>query len=163
MKNTHNEFIGIDELKKQHNKQICLFEEWAVNREWLSFHKSHYDWWAFPFDKPSSYAFAYTIYDEEVNKLKEDKFFIEKYLKGVELLMLSWGWDLKQEKLIDNPDSDQKWQNWPIRLHKCAMSVKLFGFKKEYNSIKKYAEYLMKNKTSFLYNGKDLSESFVEF
>ena len=34
--------------------------------KWATFHHSHYDWWAFPIDQPSSYGSAYQVGKEEL-------------------------------------------------------------------------------------------------
>ena len=36
--------------------QNSLFVQWDKNKDWRSFHDQHYDWWAFPINKPSSYG-----------------------------------------------------------------------------------------------------------
>ena len=158
--NNHKEFVGINQLKEKHHLQIENFEIWAKNRNWSEFHNSHYDWWTFPIKAPSSYGFAYSVFEHEINQLKADAEFVIKYLKGVELLMLSWGWEIYHEKLVNEPDKDQTWHGWPIRLHKCANSLEQFGFEKELKSVVKYARYLIEKGISFSYNGKDLADYF---
>jgi hypothetical protein len=86
--------------------------------------------------------------------------FIHNYLRGVELLLFSWGWDLRNEIPIPDPAIHQHWYNWPIRLHKCAMSLMEFGFETEFNSVKKYARLLINQGVSFDYNGRDLLTLF---
>ena len=124
------------------------------------FHSNHYDWWMFPIDDPSSYSFAYTIYDEEIAELKQDDGFIEGYLSGVKLLALAWGWDLDQQEYIPNPDPNQTWHDWPIRLYKAAKSVKLFGFNTEFESLRSYARDLISQGKSMIYSGRNLSDLF---
>jgi len=46
---------------------------------------------------------------------------------GADLLLLSWGWNSEEGKSISNPESDQAWANWPIRLAKCTRSMWMFG------------------------------------
>lgn len=159
-KNTKEEFVGINQLKEKHKWQLEKFENWAEEGEWINFHTSHYDWWMFPIKASSKYGYAYSVYQDEIDQLKSDKDFIKKYLRGVELLLLSWGWELYHEKFVDRFDVDQNWFNWPIRLHKCANSLEQFGFNNELSSVKKYAKYLINQGVSFEYNNKDLSEFF---
>ena len=92
----------------RHAAQVEKFEEWAKERQWNRFHHSHYDWWTFPYGCHSgAYGAAYAIYEYEA-----------------QLLMLSWGWDLKGRCYVEDPDSDQRWQDWLIRLYKCAKFLK---------------------------------------
>jgi len=115
----------------------------------------------FPYNHKSSYGYAYTIYDFETQELKKDSIFISRFLRGVELLLLSWGWNLEEQNFIAKPHSAQCWQNWPVRLYKCGMSLKQFGFETEFLSVKKYATFLLEKKIDFSYLGKDLSFVFT--
>ena len=159
-KNDHPEFVGIPELKKKHHAQIVEFEKWARADDWQQFHDSHYDWWAFPINKPSRLGFAYTVYEEEINQLSQDAVFSKELPLGAELLLRSWGWDMRRRAHIEHPLPGQDWQNWPIRLHKCANSLMLFGFQQEFESVRQYARSLISEGVGFNYNGKDLSELF---
>jgi len=160
VKNKHAEFVGIQALKEKQASQLNLFEAWAQAHDWQQFHASHYDWWMFPFSKPSQFGFAYVVYESEILSLKQDPAFISKYLRGVELLLLSWGWDLKQAVPIPQPDLSQTWHNWPIRLYKCALSLQEFGYTAEFHSVRTYARRLIQQGVSFEYNGNDLSTLF---
>ena len=153
-------FVGLNELINRHGLQLEQFEDWAKNREWSSFHAAHYDWWMFPIDQPSRLGFAYTVYESEIQSLKSNKVFVEHYLRGVELLMLSWGWDLYRRKEIEDPDPDQCWRQWPSRLYKCAQSLKLFGFDEELRSVINYGKLLIDRGEDFSFRGKDLSAFF---
>ena len=72
--------------------------------------------WMFPINEKSSRGFSYTLSSEHVEELKANKDFMKDLKRGVELLMLSWGWDIQSEKLIDNPTRHQVWQDWPVPL-----------------------------------------------
>ena len=159
-KNEHTDFVGLKALKEKQASQLALFEVWAKSHDWMQFHSSHYDWWMFPFSKPSQFGFAYVVCESEIRELKQDPDFVRNYLRGVELLLLSWGWDLQKECGITEPDHDQSWHNWPIRLYKCAVSLQEFGYTAEFNSVRSYARLLLKQGVSFEYNGKDLSTIF---
>ena len=161
VKNEHREFVGLDALKAKQALQLSLFEEWAEKKDWRQFHESHYDWWMFPYSKPSRLGFAYVVYESEIHDLKLDPVFIQNYLRGAELLLLSWGWNLQKESLITHPGIYQEWQHWPIRLYKCACSLQEFGFMTVFNSIRKYGVFLLKQGNSFEYNGRDLSQIFI--
>jgi len=159
-KNEHTDFVGLKALKEKQASQLALFEVWAKSHDWMQFHSSHYDWWMFPFSKPSQFGFAYVVCESEIRELKQDPDFVSNYLRGVELLLLSWGWDLQKECVITEPDHNQSWHNWPIRLYKCAVSLQEFGYTAEFNSVRSYARLLLKQGVSFEYNGKDLSTIF---
>jgi hypothetical protein len=115
----------------------------------------------FPYDKSSAYGKAYTVYEAEVLELKKDDDFINNYLRGVELLLLSWGWDLERRCFVENPGTSQCWADWPIRIYKCGCSLLLFGFDGVFQSVKMYAEYLINEGKYFWYDGKDRSELFL--
>ena len=114
----------------------------------------------FPIDKPSSYGFKFTVYQSEIESLKQDADFIKDYLLGVKLLAESWGWDLEHARFIPYPQPGQSWHRWPIRLHKCAYSLSLFGFEDELKSMVKYGNLLLDRGESFMYNGRDLGNWF---
>lgn len=90
-RNESPDFVGLEALKKRHENQLSHFERWAQQRDWNSFHMSHYDWWMFPYGCHSgAFGASCAIYDYEAEQLKLDKEFIRRFLRGVELLMLSW-------------------------------------------------------------------------
>ena len=156
-RNDHPDFVGIDQLKQKQAWQLEQFEQWADHANWMDFHANHYDWWMFPYDEPSSQGFRWTVYETEVLELKQDSGFVKNYLRGVELLLLSWGWQLQEQHLVEQPGINQDWADWPIRLYKCSRSLKLFGYQSEFESTKKYAQSLLKEGVSFSYNGRDLA------
>jgi hypothetical protein len=139
---------------------LALFQQWAKASQWKMFHTSHYDWWMFPIDDPSRFGFAWTVYEGDIAELKKDAAFLERYLRGAELLAASWGWDLYQRRYLPNPTRDQCWQHWPIRLYKASKSLKLFGYDDHFESMKQYANDLLRAGESMNWNGKDLSKLF---
>ena len=76
-----------------------------------------YDWWAFPLDERSSRGLEYTVTPEALGQLKANAEFMKNLQRGVRgfhsvsqvapcqvvLLMLSWGWDVLQNKPIEKP------------------------------------------------------------
>jgi hypothetical protein len=159
--NTSSEFFGVEQIKVKQKWQLDLFEEWASKDQWMKFHSSHYDWWMFPINSPSGYGFAWTVYEGDIFELKKDEVYIRNYIRGVELLAKSWGWNLCGHDYILSPHSDQKWQRWPIRLYKAAQSVQLFSFDDYFASLKKYALDLIQKGEVMNYRGKDLSWLFT--
>jgi hypothetical protein len=153
-------FVGLKRLKEKQKGQLLDFEIWAESSNWLAFHKAHYDWWMFPIDQPSRLGLMYTVDKMDIENLKMDEEFMTNYIRGVELLLLAWGWELNKNALIPAPQKHQIWHNWPIRLSKCAQSLELFGCEKEYQSVIAYGQYLLSRGTDFTFRKKDLSERF---
>ena len=158
-RNVDRAFVGIPELKRKHAEQLQKFEEWANANNWHDLHKAHYDWWMFPVDEPSSYGFAWTVYEGDIAELKQDADYIKGYEVGVEILAQSWGWNIHTTRYVENPWPDQCWQEWPIRLYKCAKSLKLFGYEMQFQAMKVYARELMRRGHSFAYS-KDIASLF---
>jgi hypothetical protein len=69
--NTDRSFVGTSQLIQTHAAQIAKFEQWAAKNDWIMFHESHYDWWTFPIDRPSSYGLKWTVYEGEITELKK--------------------------------------------------------------------------------------------
>lgn len=159
--NTHADFVGVPQLIARHRQQIDDFEEWAAVRWWIAFHHSHYDWWAFPISRPSSYGYRYTVYGTEVKALLEDEAFVAAYLQGLALVSESWGWDLDHARHISPVDNEQCWSNWPIRLSKMARSARLFGFEQEFQSLCAYGRWLIAQGHDMRYNGRDTGKLYL--
>lgn len=53
--------------------QSRMFVKWHHAKKHATFHSSHYDWWAFPVDQPSSYRDKYQIGPVERSQLIQDK------------------------------------------------------------------------------------------
>ncbi|MCR9120299.1 MAG: hypothetical protein NXI22_25465, partial [bacterium] len=150
--------MGLEELIDRHREQIATFEVWANSHDWDQFHDSHYDWWTFPIDQPSSHGHAWTVYEGEVADLRADSAFVDRYLLGVELVSASWGWDVRRRKGVNDTHPNQKWNDWPVRLYKAVQSTKLFGFNDFHLSLKEYGQRLIRCGKSMEFRGKDLSE-----
>ena len=149
-------------LKAKHIEQVALFDSWSLDRKWGEFHRNHYDWWAFPIDQPSSFGFKYTVTAEALAELQNDAEFIGSLQKAAKLLFLSWGWDIHKRDFVDDPDPDQAWADWPIRLAKCNRSLKLFELSELVESTVIYSTWLLDRGESFSYNGRDLYPEIIE-
>jgi hypothetical protein len=158
-RNQDRAFVGIAELKRKHAEQLAQFREWESTNNWQALHKAHYDWWMFPVDEPSSYGFAWTVYEGDIAELKQDDVYMKGYEIGVEILARSWGWNIHTAKYLADLHYDQCWQNWPIRLYKCAKSLLLFGYQPQFNSMRIYARDLMRQGHSFAYS-RDITSLF---
>lgn len=158
--NTDPTFVGLPALIAQHAAQIADFEAWAAEGDWMSFHYSHYDWWTFPIDLPSQYGRRYVVYPGDVADLQADAAFMRRYRRGQTLVAAAWGWDVAAADFIPDPAPEQRWQHWPVRLHKAGRSAHLFGEDTIFASLKKYALWLLDRGEPFTYNGYDLSTTF---
>lgn len=156
-------FVGIAGLKERHRRQLDAFESWAQQGRWAEFHHSHYDWWAFPIDASSlGQGYIYTVYEGEVEVLRQDTTFIRDLDRGAELVAASWGWDMKACAYVTHPTPDQCWHHWPVRLSKAARSMRLFGLTASFESLKTYALILIGQGEDMTYNGHDVSWPFTD-
>jgi hypothetical protein len=158
-RNTDPAFKGVQAIKDAQAKTLALFEASASRGDWMRIHDEHYDWWMFPTDEPSAYGFAWTVYDGDVADLKSDAAYVERYLRGTQILAQSWGWNLAAATEIADPQPGQSWQHWPIRLYKAAKSATLFGFQTEFKSLKQLGQKLMAEGET-MYFHRDLSWLF---
>jgi hypothetical protein len=138
-----SQFIGIPALLVKHSAQVNLFQAWAKTGQWEQFHINHYDWWAFPINRPSSHGFKYTLGEPEIDQLKANPDFMAKHRLGAQLMLLSWGWEWQTHQPVPNPDPGQAWAHWPIRLEKCTLSMELFGHHEIAASCNGYAKHLV--------------------
>ena len=161
-RNTSPDFVGLAQLKRQQADQLARFERLAAHDDWRTIHSDHYDWWMFPIDEHSQHGAAYIVYPGDIADLKQDAAYVRSYLRGVELLALAWGWDLKRRTYVEHPAPGQTWSNWPIRLYKAARSLQLFGFTEEFESLRAFALDLIRRKQSLRYGRDDLALLFTE-
>lgn len=82
-------------IKDECIRQSKIFLNWHASKKYDHFHHSHYDWWAFPYDKPSSYRDKYQIGPIERTHLIADKEFIEALRTNAKLVCISWGFNLE--------------------------------------------------------------------
>lgn len=79
----------------------------------------------FSVERPSrTYGDRFTVNAEDVKTLKADPKFMESYRKGIMLVALSWGRDLKTG--ADCTNDMQKWTGYNVRLGKMLESLTLF-------------------------------------
>ncbi|KAH3764207.1 hypothetical protein Pelo_3910 [Pelomyxa schiedti] len=145
-------FVGVAKLKELQQQQLYQFEIWARSRSWDSFHRSHYDWWAFPIDEKSSYGFSYTITPEVRTQLANDPEFCSNLSRLAALLLLSWGWDTSTGAPVPSPERSQSWHSWPVRLYKCGRALKIFGLQAQFDAVKEYAVWLRAHGESLSYS-----------
>lgn len=158
-KNTHPEFVGIEDLKGRQREQLRGFRAAAAGRDWSGVHTDHFDWWMFPIDRPSSFGYMWTVFETEVTALKRDASWISDYLCGIRIAALAWGWDLGAEMPVADPDPDQAWTDIPVRLEKVTRSLELFGCSTELRSLSRFAAHLMHEGWSMIDDHGDFTES----
>ena len=158
-RNLDPKFVGMAALKEKQAETLDLFRRCAAEGNWLGIHRSHFDWWMFPIDEPSSYAFMYTVYEGDIAELKEDAAYVERYLEGASILARSWGWDLENVRPVTKPGKGQTWQEWPIRLYKATKSLHLFGCEPQFQSLRAYGRGLLAMGHSFDYS-RDITYLF---
>jgi hypothetical protein len=110
------DFIGVKEFMNRHAKQIKKFEQWAREKNWRKFHTSHFDYWVFPLGDRTNFGLRYSVFEEEVFQFHKDKHFMKSYARGIELVALAWGWNIKESCFVQRPDlkRGQQWSNWPV-------------------------------------------------
>lgn len=148
-------------LLARHGAQVTAFEAWAAAGEWRRFHQEHYDWWAFPIDRPSSQGTRWVVNASEAAELRRDPVFWTQYRRGLKLVAASFGWDLAAAAPIAAPQPGQAWHDWPVRLHKMARSARLFGADREFASLRTLALRLYPGGQGMRYGGHDLGWIFT--
>lgn len=97
-RNDSPDFVGLEELKRKQREQLYNFECWAASGKWNEFHRHHYELVVFPYNQPSSYGEAYTVYDYEVNLLKKDSIFVRRYLRGSGITSVIVGMEIERSQ-----------------------------------------------------------------
>lgn len=144
--NKDKSFVGLDKIRVQHAQQVAKFQEWADCGRWSDFPRNHFDWWAFPIDLPSTnYGLAYSLGRADAAQLLADPSFLPLYRKGVELIALSWGWDIERQQPVTNPGKQQQWGRHDIRLRKVGQSLLLFGQSDLHASLDRFVAHLEKD------------------
>ena len=143
-------------------EQTTLFQMWANERTWDEFHRNHYDWWAFPIDKPSSHGFKFTLDAPGIAELSSDAGYLESLEQAARCLLLSWAWDIDKQDFVVPADPDQGWAYRVIRLYKCNRALKLVGLTELAKSTAEYAKWLKGQGQSFMYEGRDLYPEILD-
>ncbi|MCX6015536.1 MAG: hypothetical protein NT020_08155 [Chloroflexales bacterium] len=160
-RNTDSDFVGILALTRTHHNQVAAFRRWAGRGDWSKFHYEHYDWWAFPISKKSTYGSKYVVFSGDVAVLNANPQFVTDYVDGVQLGAAAWGWDVHAGASIADPAPGQAWADWPIRLSKMLRSTAYFGQRALAQSLRHYGQSLIAQGTSLMYKGKDLRGEFA--
>lgn len=159
----HEDFVGLENLVAKHNEQIKAFVSWAESQRWDMFHSGHYDWWAFPIDRPSSLGFSYTLDEQSTALLRHDEAFLARHKLGCTLVLLSWGYSVETGEFVSDPAEHQAWARWPIRLEKCARSMALLNQRPHFEHCARLARMLQNRGESFEYLGRDLFSDILSY
>lgn len=131
----------VNKIKVKHEEYLKFFKNCEAEKKWGEIHSAHYDWWMFPIDNKSGGRInEYTVSESDIKELKNDPEFMKNYLKGVELVVRAWGWELLDEKAAENRTPEQKWTGWDVRLGKMADSLKLFEQDVYHEKLRIFAE-----------------------
>ena len=160
LRNTDMSFVGYEQMRKLMLNQVAKFNSWNENRKRENFHNSHYDWWTFPINNPSSYGLMYTVYADDIKELK-DFIYTPNLIRCATLVCNSWGWDLELGEEISKRDFSQQWRGWSIRLYKMTLSLLCFGLNKQSESCIKLGRLLISRGDSMIYNGRDLKHLYI--
>eukprot|EP00727_Mastigamoeba_balamuthi_P006329 m51a1_g2316 hypothetical protein (205) ;mRNA; r:484408-485209 len=156
---------ALQKLIRKQCDQVDHFERWAEEHKWLTFHKSHFDWWVFPTDEPSSKrsesqnantrgsqdkgkADEYVLTKDMVAEVRENEDEYADLLysveRAVELVCRAWGWEVldARESTMPEVEAGQRWDNWPVRLYRMGVVCLLLGRLDLYRSLRTYAETL---------------------
>ena len=160
VRNSLPELVRIPELIERHAVQVAQFENWDAGCNWHEFHVNHYDWWASPINKPSSYDFSYTVYSCEIAVVRQDEAFMQLHRHGAQLL-LPYGWDFFVGAVMSDPAPGHAQANLPIRSSNCARHIWLFSQVEQYESCVEYDKYLKAEGRSFWCKDRDLFDEIV--
>jgi hypothetical protein len=144
------QFVGLPQLLRQHFAQFAKFQEWTRNKDWRAFHRNHFDWWMFPIPRGSnSYQDEYNIAGEPLEELKNNMRYMATLPAAMRMYMRSIGWDLDNQKWIDDADIDAGQE--PIRslnrarLYKIAQSAEAHDLIPELRSVSRMVNDLRSN------------------
>lgn len=99
----------------------------------------------------------YNVLEDDVKELKADPEWLSNYHESVMWVARAWGWDVKEEKLIEPKESGMGWDRWDVRLAKIIRSLWIFDEKQLMTSMQKYARIVAPN-GGLRYGGINLDE-----
>ena len=134
-------FCGISQLMDDQKKTLTMFRKCSEKNEWNTMHKNHYDWWMFPIDEHASTMNKYVISPRDATRIRDNPDHISQFREGVEILMRGWGWDVKNESLIESPATSkgQKFTGYAVRLWKAGRCMQILQQDDYFKSLLKFA------------------------
>ncbi len=134
-----------------------MFRESAANKHWNNIHRDHFDWWQFPIDDGSRPEFNLRS-EDDIRSLKADASWLHGYKESIEIMALSWGWDVKGRKKVSIGGS---WDRKDVRLAKIIRSLWLFQEVEYFLSMQEFARLInhdVYNDRGFFYGAICLDE-----
>ena len=143
-------YVGNEELLRRHNATLAQFEKNIASDNWRTHNTHHFDWWAFPFDPGAPTASQGDIYNvpaKDIVLLKKNAAFIKSLTRMATIQMWSYGWDLKNQKVLAVPTDELRQRqtaciSHSVRLWKLGSSLFTFGLRDEFSSVLKFAQHL---------------------
>ncbi len=143
-------YVGNEELLRRHNATLAHFEKNIANNNWQSHNSHHFDWWAFPFDPgtpTASQGDLYNVPAKDIVLLKKNAAFIKSLTRMATIQMWSYGWDLKNQKVLNVSAAELRecqaaCTGHSVRLWKLGSSLITFGLRDEFSSVLKFAQHL---------------------
>mmetsp|Transcript_870 Transcript_870/g.1875 ORF Transcript_870/g.1875 Transcript_870/m.1875 type:complete len:266 (-) Transcript_870:45-842(-) len=150
----------IDAFKSKQHETLEKFRSCRENGNWEQLHRLHFDWWMFPIDDGSKAEFNVSS-EAEVQSLRDDPNWLQRYHESVELAAAGWGWDVQRAERIDPPGRGMAYRGWDVRLAKICRSLYIFHEAELLASMQKFAREVQqseKNGGSFFYGRICLDE-----
>lgn len=150
----------VAEFKKKQLETLTTFREIEASGAWRKLHSGHFDWWMFPIDDGSKAAFNVTS-EADVEALRGDAEWRERYHDSVRLVAKAWGWDVATATRIEPLASGMGWTDWDVRLAKICRSLFLFEETQLLRSVQAFAREIQqveKKGKSFFYGTICLDE-----
>ncbi len=143
-------YVGNEELLRRHNATLAQFEKNIANNNWRTHNTHHFDWWAFPFDPGAPTATQDDLYNvpaKDIVLLKKNAAFIKSLTRMATIQMWSYGWDLKNQKVLNVSAAELRecqaaCTGHSVRLWKLGSSLITFGLRDEFSSVLKFAQHL---------------------
>lgn len=153
-KDTRRDSYGGDEsIIADQADQLAEHEGMANAGDWNGIHGGHYDWWAYPIDRGSAaYGEFYNVAGEPLERLKQNKQFLDNVAAEIKLQAEALGWSLYESKFVDEPDWDggQDWRKaYPTRIWKMTRSAQILGLEEEFESLKLMQQSLVEGGITF--------------
>mmetsp|Transcript_57795 Transcript_57795/g.137602 ORF Transcript_57795/g.137602 Transcript_57795/m.137602 type:complete len:257 (-) Transcript_57795:154-924(-) len=150
----------IDAFKAEQLSTLEKFRKCEENDKWATLHHMHFDWWMFPIDDGSKPEFNVTS-EAEVDSLRQDEEWLQRYHEAVRLAAAGWGWDVLKAAPYQPLRPGMSWSNWDVRLAKICRSLYIFREAELLRSMQTFAREVQrteKNGGSFFYGRICLDE-----
>eukprot|EP00667_Euglena_gracilis_P013093 EG_transcript_13475 len=154
---------SLEQFKERQLTYLERFRADAAAGRWAAIHRAHFDWWMFPIDDGSQ--IQYNILGEgDVQELKADPEWHERYLESVRIVAEGWAWDVDRMQRLPTDGEGKGWTKWTgsdVRLAKMIRSLWLFEEERYMASLQAFAQELKANEKEgkpFVYGHTVLDE-----